>query len=141
MDLRIVDGEADLWKALIVRGIVFVEEQRVPYDGEVDAHEATAIHVLGEEAGEPVAVGRLRRTDDGWGKLERIAVRPAWRGRGFGREVVRFLLDEAEKRGWRRLMMHAQVHLEDFYREFGFEPRGEIFVECGIDHLLMVREG
>ena len=38
------------------------------------------------------------------------------------------------------MKMHAQVYLEKFYSEFGFRREGEIFDECGIDHILMVRE-
>lgn len=139
MELRLVTSKRDLWKVLVVRGIVFVEEQQVPYADEVDDHEAMAIHVLGEEKGEPVAAGRLRLLD-GWAKLERIAVRPAWRGRGFGRQIVEFLIAEARRRGYRRMRMHAQAHLADYYAAFGFVIDGPMFDECGIDHYLMIRE-
>jgi predicted GNAT family N-acyltransferase len=139
MELRVVATERELWKALVVRGIVFIEEQNVPYPDEVDDHEESALHVLGEEDGEPVAVGRLRLLED-WAKLERIAVRPAWRGRGYGRQMTRYLVAEAQRRGYRRLRMHAQAHLASFYAEFGFTVSGEMFRECGIDHYLMVRE-
>jgi predicted GNAT family N-acyltransferase len=138
LTLRVVTEDRDLWKVLVVRGIVFVEEQGVPYDGEVDEHEDGAVHVLGEVDGEPVASGRLRFVE-GWAKLERIAVRRAWRGRGHGSAVVRFLIDEARRRGHAQLRMHAQAHLAQYYATFGFAVQGEIFQECGIDHYLMVR--
>ena len=137
--LRVVTDPQDVLKAMIVRGIVFIEAQLVPYDGVSDEFEESAVHVLGEIDGEPVAAGRLRFLGD-WAKLERIAVRPRWRGRGLGREVVEFLLTEARRRGYQRFTMHAQVHLVDFYRELGFEPAGDVFVECGIDHQTMTRE-
>ena len=90
--------------------------------------------------GEPVAAGRLRLVEDGWAKLERIAVRPRWRGRGLARRVVEALLAEAASRGATRSRLHAQVYLEDFYAGYGFRRRGEVFDECGIDHILMIRE-
>jgi predicted GNAT family N-acyltransferase len=136
---RVVDAPQDVLKAMIVRGIVFIEEQQVGYDGEIDAYEETAVHVLGEIDGEPVAAGRLRFLDDR-AKLERIAVRPRWRGRGYGRGMVAFLLDEARRRGYRSFTMHAQAHLVDYYRQQGFEPVGGVFVECGIDHRTMNRD-
>lgn len=136
---RVVTDPQDVLKVLIVRGIVFIEEQQVAYDGEIDEFEESAVHVLGEIDGEPVAAGRLRFLDD-WAKLERIAVRPGWRDRGLGRAMVEFLLDEARRRGYRRFTMHAQEHLVEFYRELGFKPVGEMFVECGIDHRTMNRE-
>lgn len=138
--VRIAATDEDILKVMVVRGIVFIEEQGVDWEGEIDAHEDEAIHVLGEVDGQPVASGRLRLLPDGWAKLERIAVRPRWRGRGIARQVVRFLLEEARRRGAERLRLHAQVYLEAFYREFGFRRQGEVFDECGIDHILMVRE-
>ncbi|MFO7655265.1 MAG: GNAT family N-acetyltransferase [Candidatus Krumholzibacteriia bacterium] len=138
MELREVRGVSEFWMVLAVRSIVFVEEQKVAYSCEVDDHEEEAVHVLGTEDDEPVACGRLRLLD-GWSKLERVAVRPAWRGRGYGRDVVEFLLKEARQRGYARHRMHAQAHLVDYYRGMGFVPEGDLFQECGIDHYAMVR--
>ncbi len=140
MSLRVAVSEEDVLKVMVVRGIVFIEEQNVDWEGEIDEFEKTATHFLGEVAGQPVAAGRLRHLKDGWVKIERIAVRPRWRGREFAREMVAFLMDFALARGARRFKMYAQVYLEDFYREFGFRRQGDVFVECGIDHILMVRE-
>ncbi len=137
--IRLAETRLDILKVMVVRGIVFIEEQGVDWEGEIDGYEDESVHVLGEVDGQPVASGRLRLLPDGWAKLERIAVRPRWRGRGIARQVVRFLMDEARRRGSRRLKLHAQVYLEDFYREFGFAREGEVFDECGIDHILMLR--
>ena len=95
-----------------------------PYEGEIDQFEKTATHFLGEVDGQPVATGRLRHLEEGWVKVERIAVRPRWRGRGYAKEIVAFMLDHARAQGARKFKMHAQVYLEDFYREFGFEREG-----------------
>jgi len=112
----------------------------VDWEGEIDAFEDESIHFLGEVAGQPVATGRLRFLDGGRAKVERIAVRPAWRGRGYARQMVRQVLEHAAGQGAQSLVMHAQVHLEKFYTEFGFGRQGDIFEECGIDHITMVRE-
>jgi len=139
-NLRVAVTREDVLKVMVVRGIVFIEEQKVDWEGEIDEFEETATHFLGEVAGQPVAVGRLRMLPDGRAKVERIAVRPAWRGRGYARAVVRYVLDYARARGVRRYVMHAQVYLQKFYEEFGFQREGDIFAECGIDHITMVRE-
>lgn len=138
--LRLAESGADILKVMVVRGIVFIEEQGVDWDGEIDAFEEESIHVLGEVDGEPVASGRLRMLPDGQAKLERIAVRPRWRGRGIARQVVDFLLVEAHRRGADRFKLHAQVYLEKFYADFGFTREGDVFDECGIDHILMLRD-
>jgi len=136
---RVVQDDEDLLKVLVVRGIVFIEEQGVDWEGEIDEFENDAVHVLGESGGQPVAAGRLRLLDGGWAKLERIAVRKAWRGRGYAHGMVQVLLDEARSRGAARAKLHAQVYLEDFYTAYGFVREGEVFDECGIDHILMSR--
>jgi predicted GNAT family N-acyltransferase len=140
LSLRIAASEEDVLKALVVRGIVFIEEQEVDWEGEIDEFEKTATHFLGEVGGQPVATGRLRHLEDGWVKVERIAIRPAWRGQGFAQQMVTFMMDHALERGAKKFKMHAQVYLEKFYRGFGFAREGDVFVECGIDHILMVRK-
>lgn len=137
--LRLADTPLDRLKVFVVRGIVFVEEQGVDWAGEFDEHEDTALHLLAEVGGEPAGAGRLRLLPERWAKLERIAVRPRWRGAGLGRALTRRLMDEAAARGALRLRLHAQAHLEDFYRGFGFRREGDVFDECGIPHVLMVR--
>ena len=139
-ELRVVDNEEDFLKVMVVRGIVFIEEQQVDWEGEVDKYEKESVHFLGEVDGQPVAAGRLRYLSDGRAKVERIAVRAAWRGKGYGKAVVVMLLDHAVAQGTKRFVMHAQVHLQKFYEDFGFRREGGIFDECGIDHITMVRE-
>ncbi|MFN2369541.1 MAG: GNAT family N-acetyltransferase [Candidatus Krumholzibacteriia bacterium] len=138
--IRIAESPDDLLKVMVVRGIVFVEEQQVDWEGEFDAYERSSVHVLGEVDGQPVAAGRLRLVADGWAKIERVAVRPRWRGQGLGRAVVIFLLEEAERRDVRRFRLHAQTYLEEFYAGYGFVREGAVFDECGIPHILMTRE-
>ena len=139
-NLRVATTAEDVLKVMVVRGIVFIEEQQVDWEGEIDEFEDAAVHFLGEADGQPVAAGRLRFLPDDLVKIERIAVRPAWRGRGYAKDIVRFVLDHAAAHGARRYLMHAQVHLQKFYEDFGFRRQGDIFVECGIDHITMVRE-
>ncbi len=140
IELRLATSDEDVLKVMVVRGIVFIEEQKVDWEGEIDEFENESVHFLGEVEGQPVASGRLRFLDDGRTKVERIAVRPVWRGHSYARDMVRFMLDHAAAQGARRYVMHAQVHLQKFYEDFGFHREGDIFVECGIDHITMVRE-
>ncbi|MDZ7371175.1 MAG: GNAT family N-acetyltransferase [candidate division KSB1 bacterium] len=128
----------DLIKVFIVRAIVFIGEQHCPYGEEIDEFEPISLHFLGEIEGEPIAAARLRFPGN-YAKLERIAVRREWRGRGYGHALVDYLIDQAEQRGYKTLKMHAQAHLVDFYARHGFVRQGEIFQEAGIDHYLMVR--
>ncbi len=136
---KIVTTLDDLIKTFTVRAIVFIEEQHVAYREEVDEHEYSALHLLGEIDGEPVACGRIRFLGE-YAKLERIAVRKAFRGRGIGHLLVEYMLNVAREKGFKKFKMHAQAHLVDFYAAHGFVRQGEMFKEANIDHYLMTKE-
>ena len=139
VSIKVANSSEDRLKAFMVRWVVFCGEQGVPYDIEHDEFEDTAIHALGEIGGEPVAAGRLRCLPD-YAKLERIAVRAPYRGRGIGAEITRFLMQLARERGYSNYRMNAQAYLEEFYVRLGFRAVGEMFMEAGIEHVSMVRE-
>lgn len=136
---KIVTTMDELIKVYAVRAVVFIGEQNCSYDEEIDEHEHSCIHILGELNGEPVAAARIRFPGP-YAKLERIAVRKEWRGHGFGHQLVNYMLDQCRSRGYSCMHMHAQVQLEDYYAEHGFRRQGPMFKEAGIDHYLMIRE-
>ncbi len=136
---KIVTSLDELIKVFIVRGIVFVDEQKVPYNIEMDEHEYSAMHILGEIDGEPIAAGRLRFIGN-WAKLERIAVRKKYRNRGYGHDIVEYMIKTARERGFHKFKMHAQAHLSDYYAKHGFKIAGDLFQEADIDHYLMILE-
>ena len=92
----------------------------------------------------PVAVCRWRPVEiggDAWAKLERFAVLPEARGRGLGRAMVEASMANARARGFDRLVLYAQEHLQTFYAAWGFEASGGVFWEAGIPHVKMTLEG
>jgi len=136
---RIAQSLDDLIKAFIVRGIVFMDEQGVSFREEMDEHEHAAVHILGELDGEPMAAARIRFVG-AFAKLERMAVRREYRGRGYGRELLRFTMDTARQRGFTQFKLHAQTTALAFYAKQGFQPQGDTFLEANIQHRLMTRE-
>ena len=135
---KVVTNQEDLIKAFVVRGIVFIEEQGVPYKVEHDEHDFSATHVLGEMDGEPFAAGRIRAVGE-YAKLERVAIRKSYRGKGLGHKLTEFMLLVAKEQGFKKFKVHAQSYLKDFYQKHGFEVVGDMFKEAGIDHYLMIR--
>jgi predicted GNAT family N-acyltransferase len=135
---RVVSSPDDLLKVYAVRSIVFVEEQQCSWELEFDGLDQDAIHVLGEEDGQPIAAARIRLLEE-YAKLERIAVRAGFRGRGLGDRLVEFMVAVARQHGYTAFKMHAQAHLASFYRKHGFEVTGEQFDEAGIAHVPMIR--
>ncbi len=136
---KVVTNLEDLVKVFIVRGIVFVEEQGVPYEIEHDAYDLSATHILGEMDGEPFAAGRIRALGE-YAKLERVAIRKSYRGKNLGHKLTDFMMSVAKEQGFKKYKVHAQVYLAEFYRKHGFEIVGDMFKEAGIDHYLMIRD-
>ena len=135
---RLADSFHDLIKVFVVRGIVFMEEQAVPFNEEIDDYEFSSVHVLGEVDGEPMAAGRIRFLET-TAKLERLAVRSKYRKKGYGHQLIDYMMDVARKNGFHEFLIHAQTHLTDFYAEHGFMVQGHRFEEAGIPHFRMVR--
>lgn len=140
--VRAVSGEGDWDKARGIRWTVFVEEQNCPPEVEMDEHDETARHILAWLGNEAVGVARWRVVPyEGrlLAKLERFAILPEHRGKGLGRELVRWTIDDAAKAGFDECLIHAQQYLEKFYADLGFHTFGETFMEAGIAHVRMLR--
>lgn len=143
LEIRPVASAADWLRAVEIRTRVFVEGQDCPPEEEFDDLDVRCRHVLAWLGGEAIGTARwheIATADGRAAKLERLAVLPEHRGHGCGHALVAHLLDEVRAAGHRRIVLHAQAHLERFYAGFGFERRGEGFVEAGILHVLMVLE-
>jgi predicted GNAT family N-acyltransferase len=123
--------------ALAVRLRVFVEEQHVPAEEEVDEHDrsdAGARHALIRDGDTVVAAGRYYAAGGGTARVGRMAVLPAYRGRRIGRLLLDALVTDARVRGFTRVALHAQDHAVGFYAHAGFRPYGATLVECDIVH-------
>lgn len=137
--VRLIQSGSELQEAQKIRMEVFVDEQGIPAEEEIDEWEDRALHVLAFEADTPIATGRIVLEEDK-GKLERIAVRPAYRRRGIATAIVRFLEEEGLRRGARRFELTPHVHLEDFYSRLGYRTIGPAGKVAGHPLLLMARE-
>ncbi|MFC7140304.1 GNAT family N-acetyltransferase [Halosimplex aquaticum] len=137
VDVRAADSDADREAALSVRREVFIQEQGVPEDIEMDGKDDEAVHFVATDGDEPVGAARLREVESGVGKVERVAVVADRRGEGIGRELMATLESAAADRDIDRLVMHAQTHVEEFYRNLDYETTSDVFEEAGIDHVEM----
>jgi predicted GNAT family N-acyltransferase len=124
-----------------VRTEVFVHEQQIPLELEWDEEDATAVHAVAfNRLGMPMATGRLLRYEPLVAKIGRMAVSRVLRGSGLGRDILQALMQAAQQRGDRAVLLHAQRSAEGFYLRLGFEAQGEPFEEAGIPHQAMRRE-
>ncbi|WP_353234644.1 YbgC/FadM family acyl-CoA thioesterase [Diaphorobacter ruginosibacter] len=126
--------------AFEVRKAVFIEEQGISVDIELDELDATAVHAVAfNRLGMPVATGRLLQDAPGQARIGRMAVARVLRGQRWGRAILDALVQESRKRGDEMVTLHAQCSAEGFYRRAGFEARGEPYDEAGIAHITMQR--
>ena len=134
--VEIADYELDLPDLRAVREAVFVVEQGVPPEVELDSQDPQCRHVLArDDAGHPIGTGRLTPN----GKIGRLAVLPDWRGQGVGEALLQALIDIARGRGQAFVELDAQRDAMGFYERYAFEPVGKEFVEAGIPHRTMRR--
>jgi predicted GNAT family N-acyltransferase len=140
-DLRTVPGEGAIADAHAVRRAVFIEEQDVSEAEEMDGRDADAFHVVvyDREGDRPVGTARLRAVD-GHAKVERVAVREAYRGEGLGRRLMGVLEARARRDGHDEVILHAQTDVEGFYRALGYETVSDVFYEAEIPHVEMRKD-
>ncbi|GMH44295.1 hypothetical protein BSKO_12229 [Bryopsis sp. KO-2023] len=144
VDVRVCKvDDPDLLKiAYRVRENVFVDEQGVDRDDEIDQFEDAAHHfvALGGD-GNGVGAARWRTTEKGV-KLERFSVNRPFRGRGVGSKLVAAVLDDirSTEGAGQLLYLHSQLPAVEFYERHGFSKIGEKFSECDIWHYLMEKE-
>ena len=129
-------------EALLLRTRVFVDEQGVPPEEEVDAHDrpgSSAVHALVFDVDRPIGAGRFYMLDARSVQIGRMAISASSRGRGAGRLLLAALGDEALRRGHARAHLHAQMHAREFYLRAGYYDDGEPLWDAGILHQPMTK--
>jgi predicted GNAT family N-acyltransferase len=133
---RIVVGDWDLLAqdAGAIRHDVFVLEQLVPAELELDEMDASCIHAVAyDNASNAIATGRLLPD----AHIGRMAVRKAARGSGVGSALLQRLMQAARQRGEAAVVLSAQIQAEAFYRRHGFVREGDEYMDAGIAHVTM----
>jgi len=138
LNLKLVKNNQELENAYRIRKVVFVEEQQVPVEEEIDHLEAESKHFVLYDHNEPVGAGRFRVVDD-YGKVERICVLKEKRGTGAGRVIMEGIEAFAKSKGISKLKLNAQTHAIPFYENLGYEVISEEFMDAGIPHRTMAK--
>lgn len=126
-------------KVYRIRTEVFVHEQGVPEENEIDEYEEKSSHVLVLYNGEPAGAGRMRRVE-GFAKLERVCVLSPYRKHKIGVAVMEELEEIAREMGLSQAKLHAQTHAKGFYGKLGYSVDSDVFMEEGIEHVRMVKK-
>lgn len=136
MKAKIVTNEKELQDAFTIRKTVFIYEQSVPEEEEIDQYEEDAVHIVLYDGESPIGAGRFRIVD-GIGKVERICVLKDKRQSGSGKMIMNTIEDYAKNQGLAALKLNAQTHAIPFYSKLGYEVISEEFLDAGIPHRTM----
>lgn len=136
MIVKVVENHQELQDALSVRKIVFIHEQQVPAEEEIDQYDDTAVHFVQYDGETPIGAGRFR-TIDGIGKVERICVLKDKRKTGAGKLIMQKIEDYAKEHDIQSVKLNAQTHAIPFYTRLGYEIISDEFLDAGIPHRTM----
>ncbi len=121
-------------EASAIRFEVFVREQQVPLELELDEMDALSLHALAfDTQGRAIATGRLLPD----GHIGRMAVKASDRKKGVGALVLNALVEAAKLKGYAEVLLGAQIHAKGFYDRQGFVEYGDIFMDANIAHIMM----
>ncbi|MCK9468892.1 MAG: GNAT family N-acetyltransferase [Porticoccaceae bacterium] len=116
-----------------IRHQVFVIEQGVPLEAEIDSDDPAALHWLALNT-QAVPMGTARLVGN---RVGRMAVLSDYRGAGVGASLLRAIIKHANEAGIDTLVLDAQTHALPFYEKFGFVVCSEEFDDVGIPHRAM----
>ena len=137
LNIKFADNRLELEACQRIREKVFVKEQNIPVNIEMDDNNVDAVSICAIMNEKYVGTARYRVTSYGF-KLERFAVLKEFRNQGIGKALVRFMFDNLNEN--RVIYLHAQEAVVDFYLSLGFKKINDRFFEAGIPHWKMVKK-
>jgi predicted GNAT family N-acyltransferase len=137
LQIKILDYHQYFNEIRNIRFTVFVKEQNVPQELEIDDLDEKAIHILCYVDNKAVATGRIIKED---GHIGRIAVLKEYRGKQIGKMIMIFIMEIAKEFGLSSVWLSSQLVAKGFYKKLGFKEYGEIFLDAGIEHINMKKK-
>ncbi|WP_130609861.1 GNAT family N-acetyltransferase [Cohnella abietis] len=141
MKCKRVTTHDELMQAAKVREEVFVKEQGVPSELEIDEYDISpdaCYHFIVVEEGQAIAAGRFKRFEEEAAKMQRIAVLKPYRGMGVGKLLLQKMEEEAKADGFKASVLDAQCSAEVFYSKLGYLVESEEpFLDADIWHVRM----
>ena len=140
MLIKRAESAQELNGAHSLRLQVFVQEQGIPQELDLDDLDATAFHAVAIENNVVWGTGRLILYTPGHGVIGRMAVALPLRRHGVGGKILTFLEKQACSQRVRRVTLHAQSYVKEFYARHGYCEEDKPFMEAGILHVQMFKE-
>ena len=135
LKIKLVRTPQEQKNVLDIRRSVFIDEQQIPVEIEIDAFEESAIYVIAYFDEEAVGTARWREIGNTV-KLERFAVLKNYRNKGIGRKLTMFIIDRIPQ--GKIIFLNSQESAIGFYSKLGFISKGPFFKEANILHQKMI---
>jgi predicted GNAT family N-acyltransferase len=119
---KIASTKREIQAAREIRTQVFIREQGIPQEMDLDDDEEQSMHLLAITTGfDPIVVGTGRLTVRGeTGILSRIAVIETYRSQGIGKLILLELEKIAMEKKLHSLSLTPHSYLENFYASLGY---------------------
>lgn len=126
--------------ALKIRNKVFVDEQKVPPELEIDDLEDRSIHGVLYQSNQAIATVRLYPVNPDCFKVQRVAVLKEFRNQGFGKTLMLESEEKAKKMGAIQLELDSQNTAIPFYKKLAYKIISDEFLDAGILHHKMIKK-
>lgn len=136
--IRKIENKKELFKSLYLRKIVFIDEQNVPTELEIDEYDKCATHFIILNDDEVIGTARLVISDKK-GKIGRMCILKEYRNIGIGSKLIDKIIEYSINVGLEYLYLNAQINAIPFYEKKGFSIKGQEFMDAGILHKKMCR--
>jgi len=139
--LRKVELPSEMASCFLIRKEVFIKEQKVSVDEELDDLDNSATHFLLLKDNKPIGTMRIfldaEKHEVTFG---RIAILKEYRGQGYGRNMVSQVMKIISRKVTPlTIRLNAQEQAEGFYKSLGFiRESEESFLDANIVHYHMI---
>ena len=135
--VKIAESDQDKVSCFQIRTKVFVLEQGVDANHEIDNFDDTCTHAIAMIDSEPIGTGRLIKLSPTEAQIGRMAILHEWRRFNIGTEILNLLENSAKSQYIHKIILHAQLYVQNFYEGNGYSATGEVFLDENIPHILM----
>ena len=143
--IKILKSKEELNLGFALRIEVFVKEQKVPMELELDEKDNSenTVHIGFFDNNKLIGVARLIDLDKDVIHIGRVVIGKEYRGQGIGRELIIGCENIAKQILKRKIIIElsAQIQAENFYKSLGYNRVNDIiYLDAGIEHVDMMKE-
>ena len=140
--IKILKSKEELNLGFALRIEVFVKEQKVPMELELDEKDnnENTVHIGFFDNNKLIGVARLIDLDKDVIHIGRVVIDKEYRGQGIGRELIIGCENIAQQILKRKIIIElsAQIQAENFYKSLGYNRvNDKIYLDAGIEHVNM----